>query len=334
MTKRRERSYTMETPVKTIDVLPADNGLEVNAVDRLKDEAYKLRMTHWSFGRLARYARVPADYARELPAELAAINLNWGLQHRALREDALVLAQDYGRNKTGTLQAATSLKYGRIWDQEVVEAVQTVNPDGRWKIPAASYENANPKRATTLYASDRDVFIFLVDPDTPIEVKDETLFKGFYCWNSEVGAATFGLTTFLYRYVCDNRIIWGQSNVKELRIKHTSGAPDRFAAEGRSYLERYAQESTKATAQAIERAKRFELPNKRQDNTWESWLQGQGFTASLAKESVQTAEQEEGEAKSLWNIVNGVTAAARRIKHTDTRVKTETAAGKLMRFAE
>ena len=58
-----------------------------------------------------------------------------------------------------------------------------------------------------------------VDPKNPVEVNGEQLFRGFYTWNSEVGSAVFGLTTFLYRYVCDNRIIWGATDVKELRIR-------------------------------------------------------------------------------------------------------------------
>ena len=87
-----------------------------------------------------------------------------------------------------SLRSLTSPNYGRIWDIQVVEAVERVNHDGMWKVPAASYSASNPKRATTLYASDRDVFIFLVDPDHPIEVGDDILFRGFYTWNSEVGA--------------------------------------------------------------------------------------------------------------------------------------------------
>ena len=38
--------------------------------------------------------------------------------------------------------------------------------------------------------------------------------------------------------------------------------------------------------------------------------------------------------RSLWDIVNGITASARQIRHTEERVKVETAAGRLMRYAE
>ena len=141
-------------------------------------------------------------------------------------------------------------------------------------MPAASYATTNPKRATTLYASDRDVFLFLVDPKNPVEVGGEQLFRGFYTWNSEVGAATFGLTTFLYRYVCDNRIIWGASDVKELRIRHTGGAPERFGWEGERYLRRYAEESTAKIADGIRSAQAKQIPlNTGKGDTVESWLQ-------------------------------------------------------------
>ena len=42
------------------------------------------------------------------------------------------------------------------------------------------------------------------------------------------------------------------------------------------------------------------------------------------------AESEQGEARSLWDIVQGITASARGIPNSDTRVQVETKAGKLM----
>jgi hypothetical protein len=226
----------------------------------------------------------------------------------------------------------TSTSYGRIWDNQVVEAVEQVNANGRWQVPAASYATSNPRRATTLYASDRDVFIFLVDPQNPIEVDGETMFRGFYTWNSEVGAAVFGLCTFLYRYVCDNRIIWGATDVRELRIRHTGGAPDRFAYEGSRYLNRYAEESTAKLIEGIKAAKATAIPLK-QDQTVERWLQDRGFTKAQATGSYATAVAEEGRSHSIWDIVNGITAFARSVPHTDQRVALETEAGKIMNMA-
>ena len=234
-----------------------------------------------------------------------------------------------------SLRSLTSPNYGRIWDIQVVEAVERVNHDGMWKVPAASYSASNPKRATTLYASDRDVFIFLVDPDHPIEVGDDILFRGFYTWNSEVGSQVFGLSTFLYRYVCDNRMIWGASNVQEVRIRHSRGAPERFASEGATFLRRYAEESPKAIEAGITKAKEYEVKQADQEGGgWEEWLKDRGFTGTMAKTAVTTAQAEQGEARSLWDIIQGITAHARSIPNTDDRVKLEAQAGQLMRYVD
>lgn len=327
---RKIESWTATPMTKDLRVLPVEgNEIAVQVYDPSKGEEVSLNPTHWGFGQLAQYAQAPAGYLRSLPAELSAINLQWGLEHNPIRDGSLLLAQSNGSNH---LRAMTSVSYGRIWDMQVVEAVERVNHDGRWQIPAASYATQNPLRATTLYASDRDVFIFLVDPNHPIEVKGETLFRGFFAWNSEVGSSVFGLTTFLYRYVCDNRIVWGATEVKELRIRHTGGAPERFAYEGQKYLSRYANEATDKIVDGIIRAQEKDIPVAK-DETVEDWLRSRGFNQAQAKASVQTAVAEQGQARSIWDIVNGITAYARSIPHTDTRVELETKAGKLMQYA-
>lgn len=329
--KRKHESWTATPATNSIRALPYEGGIGVQIYDGTKGEDRILAPTNFAFGQLAQYAQAPASYLRRLPPELAAINLQWGLEKDALREDALVLGQSNGGNY---LRAMTSTSYGRIWDHQVVEAVQKANEDGRWQVPAASYTTTNPKRATTLYASDRDVFIFLVDPKNPIEVGKEALFRGFYTWNSEVGSAVFGLCTFLYRYICDNRIIWGTTDVKELRIRHTGGAPERFAYEGSRYLKRYSEESTTKLIEGIKSAQSMRVPlNEGNGDTVESWLADRGFTKAQAKASVETARAEEGQARTIWDVINGVTAYARSIPNSDERIQLEAKAGKLMEFA-
>jgi hypothetical protein len=328
---RKSESWTATPRTSQLRALPYGDGLGVQMYDHTHGEDRMLVPTNWAFGQLAQYAQAPASYLRKLPPELAAINLQWGLERSPLRDDALVLAQSNGSN---SLRAMTSSSYGRIWDHEVVEAVERVNADGRWQIPAASYATTNPKRATTLYASDRDVFIFLVDPQNPVEVGGQQLFRGFYTWNSEVGSAVFGLKTFLYRYVCDNRIIWGATDVREVRIRHTGGAPERFAYEGQRYLTRYAEESTAGLVAGIQKAQQTAVPvNKGKGETVQDWLQSRGFTKTQAKASLDAAVMEEGQARSVWDVVNGVTAYARSVVHTDERVQLEEKAGKLMEYA-
>jgi hypothetical protein len=114
---------------------------------------------------------------RQLPAPLAAINLQYGLTNAPCRAD-----QDLrNRQRPAELRAVTGPDYGRIYDHELVEAVQRIAGNGtgdtRWKVPGVldwSTGVYNPdveisRDTTTLYASDRDVFLFLVDDLNPIE---------------------------------------------------------------------------------------------------------------------------------------------------------------------
>jgi len=332
VSQRKTESWTATPSLKDLRVaVNEEDAIFVDIFDPSHGQRRQVAPSNWGFNQLCQYASAPAAYMRKLPAQLAAIDIQYGLEKMSMRDDALMLCQTNGHD---SLRAVTSTSYVRIWDSKVVEAVQRVNADGRWQIPAASYAAHNPKRATTLYASDRDVFIFLVDPKNPIEVNGETLFRGFFTWNSEVGAATFGLTTFLYRTVCDNRMIWGATDVKELRIRHTGGAPERFAYEGHRYLEQYGNESTAQIVEGISKAQSTAIPiNKGKNETVQDWLQDRGFTKAAAQASVDSANAEEGKARTIWDIVNGVTAYARSIPRTDERIELEAKAGKLMQYA-
>ncbi len=150
---------------------------------------------------------------RQLPAPLAGINLQHGLlSHRA--ELVKTLEADDGRLE---LRAVTGPDYGRIWDHELVEAVMRIAGNGtgdtRWKVPGLldwSTMTHYPfvdvtKDTTTLYASDRDVSLFLVDDAHPVEAgrlpsgDPRPLLSRLLCRNSEVGSKTLGIASFYAR---------------------------------------------------------------------------------------------------------------------------------------
>ena len=197
---RAERSRTRTVESAAIRVEASRDNADRLALMLPGSEA-PVAPTHWSFGQLAALVGAPAAYLRQLPAPLAGINLQYGLTaHRA--EQVKTLEVDDGRVE---LRAVTGPDYGRIYDHELVEAVQRIAGDGvgdtRWKVPGVldwSTGVYNPRvdvtrDTTTLYASDRDVFLFLVDDLNPIEAgrlpdgSPDLFFRGFYCWNSEVG---------------------------------------------------------------------------------------------------------------------------------------------------
>ena len=302
--------------------------------------------THWSFGQLCGLVGTPSSYMRQLPAALAGINLQHGLlSHRA--ELLKTLETDDGRVE---LRAVTGPDYGRIWDHELVAAVIDIagngTGDSMWKVPGVldwATMTHNPfvditKDTTTLYASDRDVFLFLVDDTHPIEAgrladgSPDLYFRGFYCWNSEVGSKTLGIASFYLRAVCMNRNLWGVENFEEITIRHSKYAAQRFAHEAAPALTSFANSSPAPFIAGIKAAR--ERIVARSDEDRESFLRKRGFSKSETAKIIETVLSEEHrKPESIFDFVQGITALARSKTHQDTRLELEGKARKLLERA-
>ena len=301
----------------------------------------QLTPTHWSFGQLCTKAQAPASYMRKLHPELASFNLNYGMQVLAPKEDAKLMVVRDNEAATQELHCLTGKDYGRIWDEQVVEQVIAMNEGAGnvWKVPSASYMVKDPRRATTLYASDRDVFVFLVNENSGCEITDKwgkthNMNKFIIVWNSEVGKTTLGATFGNYDFICDNRIIWGASNVRELRVRHSKFAPDRFATEMTPMLNQYAQLSADADARIYKAAMEIEVAKDEQGI--KTWLRGKGFNTSEQQRILRQGISDRGGElpSTVWELVSAGTAAARAIPHTDARVSFEKRASSLLDVAE
>ena len=323
-------------------------------VEASRDDAERLTLTvpgrdapiaptNWSFGQMCSLVGAPASYLRQLPAPLAGINLQHGLlSHRA--ELVKTLEADDGRVE---LRAVTGPDYGRIWDHELVAAVMRIAGDGvgdtRWKVPGLldwSTMTHNPfvevtKDTTTLYASDRDVFLFLVDDTHPIEAgrlpngDPDLYFRGFYCWNSEVGSKTLGIASFFLRAVCMNRNIWGAEGFEEISIRHSKFAAHRFAHQAAPALARFADSSPAAFVSGVRAAR--EQVVARGDEDRETFLRKRGFSKPETEKIIGTVLKEEGRPpESVFDFVQGITALARSKTQQDARLELEGRAAKLM----
>lgn len=305
--------------------------------------------SHWSFDQIARLAGAPSNYLRTLPAPLAATNLNYGLRVAEQKELAAYVRDPDGGGSP-LLRGLTSPRYGRILDKHVSEAVMKVAGDGtgdaRWKVPGAIDWSSrfgityNPKvevttENTTLYASDRDIFLFLVDDMNPIEVgklkngDPDLMFRGFYVWNSEVGCRTFGFASMYLRGVCQNRNLWGVEGFSEVKFKHTSGAPERFAEEVGPALVEYADGGTSKLVLGVQAARQAVVATNDEERI--EFLAKFGFSERAGRLICSTALDEEGEPPvSVWDFAQGVTAVARREEFQENRLKLEATAGRML----
>lgn len=299
--------------------------------------------THWAFGQLASMVGAPAAYLRQLPASLAGINLQYGLSSNRAEQIKTLETED----RRTELRAVTGPEYGRIHDHELVEAVQRIAGNGtgdtRWKVPGVldwSTGVYNPdveitRDTTTLYASDRDVFLFLVDDHNPIEAgklpdgSPDLYFRGFYCWNSEVGAKTLGIASFYLRAVCQNRNLWGVEDFQEITIRHSKYAATRFAHEAAPALTRFADSSPKGFVDGIKAARQQIVARTDEDRI--DFLRKRGFSKPEAAKIIDKVLVEEGHPpECIYDFVQGITRLARDKPHQDGRLDLEGRAKKLL----
>lgn len=339
----RAKARTVESRAVRVEA-SRDNAERLSLI--VPGQEQPVAPTHWSFGQLCSLVGAPGRYLRELPAPLAGINLQHGLlSHRG--ELVKTLETEDGRVE---LRAVTGPDYGRIWDHELVAAVMKIAGNGvgdtMWKVPGVldwATMTHNPfvdvtKDTTTLYASDRDVFLFLVDDTHPIEAgrlpngDPDLYFRGFYCWNSEVGSKTLGIASFYLRAVCMNRNLWGVENFEEISIRHSKFAAQRFAHEATPALTSFANSSPAPFVAGIKAAR--ERIVARTDEDRESFLRKRGFSKAETGKIIETVLQEEGRPpESIFDFVAGMTAHARSKAHQDTRLELETKAKTLLEKA-
>ena len=330
--ERRQRSRGVVAPSKILEFYPDEDnkGLFVKG-----GAGVGYAPSHWAFGQLATLAESPAGYLRTLPSPIVADCLNYKLRHVRPTEDVGLLLY---KNGSSELLAATGPNYGRIWNEDVCKALCERFGDGitgDWKVPGEFGQRvAITTENTTLYASDRDMFVFLADEEHRIAVPNRrngeagSLARGFFVWNSEVGKSTLGIGTFLFDYVCCNRIVWGAESYQEIRIRHTASAPDRFVEEAMPVLNSMRLASTRPIEDAIKAAQA-----KKVDDVTK--FLADRFGKRMASTIAATHEIEEGRPiETLWDVTTAATAYARSLKYTDQRVDLERQAGDIMNLAK
>lgn len=287
--------------------------------------------THWAFGQLCTLSETPAGFMRTIPSPFVADIINWKLQ--TVRQVAEIGVLLY-KNGQVSARALTGPNYGRVWNSEVISTVIDRFGDGvagngsPWQVPGEFGKRVQVDQGnTTLFCGESDMFIFLVDEENKIEIPGRgPMARGFFVWNSEVGKCVLGIATFYFDYVCCNRIVWGASQYKQIKIRHTSGAPVRWEDEVMPALRAYRADSSKTIVQAIAAAQKSRLDS---DDVAKLITERFGKRMAPAFEDVHM-DEESRPIESIWDVVTAATAFAKRIKWQDERVEVERKAGDLL----
>ena len=330
---------------RAIEARPADSDPRNGLI--LATERGTANVSHWAFGQLASRAGAPAGYLRTLPAPMAADCINYGLKHARDVEDIGVMVRKSTDLATlPTVAAVTGPNYGRIWNSTITEALVSRFGDGLsgdFCIPGAFKGRVTgtdgPKGfgatddETTLYAGDRDMFVFLADQTNRIEIpnrrdgKSGTMARGFFVSNSEVGAGTLAISTFLFDYMCCNHIVWGATQYKQVKIRHTAGAPHRWLETALPALEDMRQSGTGNLSGLISNAMRRKVDDV------DAFLAKRFSTSQVTGIKAAHVADEGRPIETLWDVTTGITAYARDITYTADRVAIEKIGGDVLDMA-
>lgn len=310
------------------------------------------KFTNLGFGQLCSELGVPAGYMRKLPGELVQQNLNHALgKIRQQRDTAMITAAGagdvfnpklnafYHRTDTQQVQAVTSTSYSRIFDHELVEVMQAVTAEADKEFFAPKDWNGN---VSGLYASDRDVWMYMIDGGSLVEgpCERDQMYRGIILSNSEVRVKTVIGRTFMFRVTCGNLQIWGMEDLEEISIVHRGKARKHFNEILIPRLREFVKADTRqAVYDAIKAANTAKLPWSVSEKIEEfiDWarnpMKGVKFSRKEVLAAVEAAIREEGRCESIWDFVNGLTAVARDIAFAGDSANLSARAGKLMTLA-
>jgi len=335
----KDRSYVQEAAVEHLGIKAMGDSMRPGVDGMLlvhgrgNGNVLQAQLNNHAFNQYCQQIGARAGEYRKLPAAIAQIPLMW-LTQNADRKDVKMLVRRSDNGGLDSCEAINSPNYGRIWNHELAEAVNKhIDPDV-WTIPKVSHFHTKVGFIST---NDKKAFVFLANESNPITLKgmDKPLYRGFYAWNSEVGDGTAGVADFCFNSACANRVMIGLTGFKELVIRHTSGAPDRWVRDAVPALNQYVNTSTDKITGLLEASREKKVA--KDDKGALKWLQEHGFTKALAKGALESAREEERGADpnssplSVYNIVQGITAEARSKENNDERVAIELMAGKLFK---
>lgn len=291
------------------------------------------RFTHWSFGQLARMAGLGSAVGllREMPAQLAADTINWGM-HREPATPAVLLVRAPNGTPEPVVRSVTSKTYGRLFDAPLWSSVQALCERNGWALDFA-------------HRSDRDSIVTISnkraivhDPSVQNIINDpqreagDIMYRSLTIGNSETGAGSVWFNGGLFRARCKNLAIWSSVVESRYRRRHVGSHVlrdvveqlSRFAAE---YFEQSPERDEAIIRQLIEK----EVATTKDGVI--AVLREFGATVDQANAAYAACEMHEPanlSPRSYWGIAQGLTRNSQNTDYTNERIAVDQIAAQVL----
>ncbi|MGC3970599.1 MAG: DUF932 domain-containing protein [Pirellulales bacterium] len=270
----------------------------------------------WSFSQLCRMAGVAKDTVNRLSPSTASLVLGETLPMGQKPVQLLTEGE--------TIRSIHGTQYTRLWNLDLVNILREFATD--FQPPQKGMNGA-----TGLYASDRDMFAFLIDPMGWCEIDGEAFAPGLFVWNSEVGCKTLGVQTFWFQAVCQNHIVWDATEVVEWTRKHTARVSDGLP-EIRKIIAGLVEKRDQRKDgfhRVIKKAMETKLGSDADEVMKE--LTKKGFTRAVAKKASEIA-QENGRF-TIFSVIDALTKLSQESEFAGDRNEADQKASSLLQLA-
>lgn len=277
--------------------------------------AYSL--TEWSFGQVCQFTGHKKESLNRLKSSTAAQVLVETMPHGS--RPLQIFTEDE------TIRSIHPVGYTRIHDAALLELVIDEAFDFDPPPPA-------DHGATGLYVVEQDMFAFMIDQKSWIEVGEERFAPGFFVWNSEVGRRALGLTTFWYQRGCGNHIIWDANTVVHYSRKHTAKVASALGDIRLLMRQRVENSSARkdAFAKSLARAQQTNLGTCPDEVT--KVLSGCGIAMSYVHQAV-AAMADKPSHFSVYNAAVSLTRLTGRLQNASERVEQDSKIGQWLALA-
>ncbi|WP_417377292.1 DUF932 domain-containing protein [Gimesia maris] len=308
---QKESQVHWKAPTQVIPVAMHGNlGLKLTG-----DSAYTLN--DWSFGQACSIASINKETVNRLKTETAVQVL---LETMPVGEKPIQVL-----TKAGQVRSIHGASYTRLYDCDVLNIVMDEASD--FTPPPVGFNGA-----TGLYAGEQDMFAFMVDNDSWVDIDGEQFAPGFFIWNSEVGRRTVGIETFWFQRICGNHIVWEATEVVSYKRKHTANVADALG-EMRMILRQLVDKRDQrkdAFAYAIKQSMNTSLGSTPEDAT--KALTGFGIGVGHIKAAVASMSTHSG-GFTVFGAVDALTRISRQIVYAGDRAAYDSKIGTILSLA-
>lgn len=331
-----------------------NRGLALNG-----ETGVKAGLTDWSMTQLCARVHGNKDMLSRLPMENVVSDVNHLIRIADEDKESKLLLDLRGGSDAPMVRAFTSNIYGRLWDSAVAKECRNLRDDG-WRTPPArpAHDGQPGTRPATeadvlinqrgglsisigdliapagLYASDRDLFVFMINEQYMVDDGGKGLSRGFFCENSEVGKSKIKWTTFLFDKVCGNHIVWGARDVKRISARHVGDKATEAFGEMKVKLVQYVQSSENDDKLRVRRAMEHVIATTKEDVIKAVFKEIRELPhRTIEKAYDRVVDDARFDPKTAWGLASGLTTMSQDSSFASQRVTTDAAAGKVLEMA-